>query len=187
MTSMGLFRYFPPSPPIRKPFFPVRPRFFPAEGAVLPFDLFRPARRHFFRGLHCFHASPFTFPSSGCRCGAISAAQSLPKWPGSTFAGPPPPPSTIRSLGNSRSLSGHGIRHCLLRRTVFASWPSQLCFPIIESPVTRNAKVFRVALKPMDSIITGTHSPASCSRSRPKPAGIEPQTGISTTAARRAG
>ena len=64
--------------------------------------------------------------------------------------------------------------------------PSQMCLPIMESPLTRSANVFRVGLKPTDSIVTGIHSSDSCSRFRPNPAGIEPNRGISTTARRNA-
>src|ERR1035438_3441152 len=63
--------------------------------------------------------------------------------------------------------------------------PSQMNFPIMESPTTRRANVFRVGLKPMDAISTLTHPSGSCSRSSANPAGMEPYKGISAISAWR--
>src|SRR2546422_3898318 len=58
--------------------------------------------------------------------------------------------------------------------------PRSTLFPYTTLFRSRKANVFRVGLNPMESIVTGMHSSASSSRSRPKPAGMEPKRGIST-------
>ena len=55
--------------------------------------------------------------------------------------------------------------------------PSQICRPIIESPSTRKAEVFRVGVKPRLLISTVMQPSASCSRVCGVPAGIAPKNG----------
>ena len=81
--------------------------------------------------------------------------------------------STTRLCGSINAATicpGRGSGPC----SNTAMSPSQMCFPIMESPTTRNANVFRVGLNPVLATSTEMQPSGCCSRSLENPAGIEP-------------
>ncbi len=82
----------------------------------------------------------------------------------------------FRSINAATICPGRGSGPC----SNTAMSPSQMCFPIIESPATRSANVFRVGLNPILATSTEMQPSGSCSRSLENPAGIVPNRGIST-------